>query len=363
MVSSHCLEVRDEQGAERILLTAINHGASVEQLSDMMLTAITDHVYMNTGHTLDFHNKAFETLEQIGDEHRPYVLTSLLPGLGNATRSEELHSWQSPVNLVTPLEQAFTSLPQLLSHQNEPVQNESSVDESALLDQLLSDHPIETISYLTDALEKSVSPIRLAQLVALAAAERIARFHTQNEFRDWITVLHTFTHAHAVHESLRRSVTPELIRGVFHAAMTVYQDRFLNIPSAKRPNVSKGSPPSDPQQLLELLDSQQKVEEAATWVMQYLENNGDMNTLFATLGHALLREDAEFHSFQMLEAAFIEYEHWQKEDSELSKHAQETLILAVTRYLAGHAPTSRELPHTVQIAIRLHRGDHLFDEE
>src|SRR5690606_11703381 len=79
------VEVRDVQGAERVLLTAIKLGATTEQLSDMMMTAITDHFYMNGGHTLDFHNKAFEMLSKLPDDNREYILTSLLPELSEAT--------------------------------------------------------------------------------------------------------------------------------------------------------------------------------------------------------------------------------------------------------------------------------------
>jgi nitrite reductase/ring-hydroxylating ferredoxin subunit len=361
----HNAEVRDAQGMERVLLTAIEAGATTEQLTDMMMTAITDHFYMNIGHTLDFHNKAFEMLTHIGEDHRPHVLTSLLPELANASRSEESHSWQSPVDLVQPLQQAFDQLPSIVnsgsSHQSKQIK---LVDEEELINQMLSDRPLDTINALVDALQTGTSPARLAQLVALAAAERITRFHVQNEFRDWITVLHTFTHAHAVHESLRRSTTPELTRAVFHGAMSIYLDRFLNTPAARRPKVdTRDIPAQDPAQLLELLNQQQQTDEAAKWVATYLASGGDKSALFNTLGHALLREDAEFHSFQVYEAAITEHDHWSEEESPLSKRAQETMILATTRYLAAHAPTSREIPHTARIAMRLQRGEKLFEDE
>ena len=64
-----------------------------------------------------------------------------------------------------------------------------------------------------------------------AAAIRIARFPTSNEFGDWDTALHTFTFANAVEQGLRRSPSPELLRGVFDAAMSVHLDRFLNVPA------------------------------------------------------------------------------------------------------------------------------------
>lgn len=355
------IEVRDVQGAERVLLTAIELNASTEQIADMMMTAVTDHFYMNIGHTLDFHNKAFEMITHIGKEHQSNVLASLLPELSNASRSEESHSWQSPVNLVQPLQDAFTELPSIV---NAGSQQTNYVDEKELVDQILGDKPIDTVNALLEALKSGLPPTRLAQLVSLAAAERVARFHVQNEFRDWITVLHTFTHAHAVHEALRRSTTPELTRAIFHGAMSIYLDRFLNTPTARRPKVKPtDSKAQDPAELLELLNNQQQTDEAGKWVITYLVHGGDKEQLFNALGHALLREDAEFHSFQMFEAAIAEHDHWSLEESPLSKDAQETMILATTRYLAAHAPTSREMPHTARIALRLHRGEKLFEDE
>ncbi|WP_342767272.1 Rieske (2Fe-2S) protein [Bacillus taeanensis] len=333
------IEVRDVQGAERVLLTAIKLGVTTEQLSDMTMTAITDHFYMNIGHTLDFHNKAFEMLSKLQDENREYILTSLLPELSNAIRSEESHSWQAPLNLVEPLHKAFSTLEKIEIKEGYEKNSSGLVDEDQVLEQLLSDDPVRTVEMLMEALQQGRSPVRLAQLVTLAAAERVARFHVQNEFRDWDTVLHTFTHGHAVHQALRRSTTPELIRAVFHGAMSIYLDRFLNIPSARMPVVDKSSQQrKDPKEFLDLLDKQQQTDEAAKWVVNYLANRGDLNELFNVLGHALLRENAEFHTFQMYEGAIMEHRIWQDEDSEIAKRAQETIIIAVSRYLAAHAP-------------------------
>ncbi|OYD07217.1 Rieske (2Fe-2S) protein [Paludifilum halophilum] len=355
----HAVEVRDTQGAERILLTAIRSGATEKQLTDMMMAAVTGHFYMDAGHVLDFHNKAFEMLERIGPEHRERVLTSLLPDLGDAERSEELHSWQSPVDLVRPLKRAFEAMKEI-PEKGDP----GAVDEEELIRLLLGDRPEETVQGMLRSLRRGLSPVRLSQLVTLAAGERIARFHVQNDFSDWIAVLHTFTHAHAVHRSLRRSPSKELLRGGFHTAMRIYLDRFLNIPAARRPRGEANSrqAPQDVGQLLALMNQQQQVAEAAEWVVTYLDRGGDKGVLFNTLGHALLREDAEFHSFQMMEAAWKEHDEWAEENSDLAEEAQRTMIIALARYLAAHAPTARELPHVARIAQRLHRGEKLFEE-
>ncbi|MCM3290981.1 Rieske (2Fe-2S) protein [Paenibacillus sp. MER 180] len=357
-----CIEVRDTQGAERVLLTLVKAGADEKRLFSMMSMAATDHFYINGGHTLDFHNKAFESLKYVGQEQRKYVLASLVPMFGSASRSEELHSWQSPINLVQPLKEAFEEL------SNKEIafdsREGSGIDEEELLLALLGDDPLRTVSMLKEALLNGASPFRISQIATLAAAERVVRFHMQNDFGDWISVLHTFTHAHAVHEGLIRSADPWLVRGIFHTAATIYLDRFLNIPAAPRPSATGATKEvPQPAELLEILDKQQQVAPAAEWVIRYLRSGGKPEPLFNVLGHALLREDAEFHSFQMYEAAVAEYDRWASESGTFAEKARETLILAVTRYLAAHAPTSRETPHTATIAWRLHRGEKLFEEE
>jgi nitrite reductase/ring-hydroxylating ferredoxin subunit len=357
-----CIEVRDTEGSERVLLSAIQQNMDQGQLTQMLLGAVTDHFYLDGGHTLDFHNKAFELLKHVGEKFREQVLTSLVPMLGSPTRSEELHSWRSPIDLVTPVREAFADL-EGVAYGNDLC---SDGEEEAFVSRLLSDQPIDTITTLTSLLKKGISPVQLAQLTALAAAERVARFHTQNDFGDWISVLHTFTHAHAVQESLRRGTDPLTIRAIYYAAISIYLDRFLNIPSAPQPNAEKAADAGASTQLQELLDlmnRQQQVAGAADWVVHYVRGGGDRGALFNTLGHALLREDAEFHSFQMYEAASVEYDRWDASGSPIAERAKETMLIALTRYLAAHAPTARTLPNTARIAWRLHRGEKLFEEE
>src|SRR6266508_4397346 len=60
------VEVRDDEGAERCVVSAVQAGASREQLADMLFAAATDHRYIQTGHVLDFVNKALEALDGVG---------------------------------------------------------------------------------------------------------------------------------------------------------------------------------------------------------------------------------------------------------------------------------------------------------
>jgi len=352
-----CVEVRDTQGAEKVLLTAIANGASTGQLADMMLVSVTDHFYLDGGHTFDFYNKAFEAMERLDEALAEPILASLVPLIGSPTRSEELHHWQAPVDLVAPIKSAFAQL-ERSEWIDVPV---DPLDEQAFVDLLLGDRPLETIDRITRLLQQGTSPDRLAQLICLAAAERIVRFHTQNEFGDWVAVLHTFTYAHAVHERLRRSKEPLLNRALYYGAMAIYHDRFLNVPRAPKPKPVVGRFESE--DLLALMDRRQQVDEAANWVAGYLGEGRDPQALIGTLGLGLLREDADFHTFQLYEAAVAEYDHWDTRSDAFAMQAKETCLIACARYLAAHAPSARELPHTAKIAWRLYRGERLFEEE
>ena len=107
------IEVRDDEGAERCLRTAIDLGMSQREIADMLFAAATDRIYIDAGHIVDFCNKAFELLDHIGWEHASQVLTSLVHGMATARRSEELNSWRNPIDLVSMVQEARAALPDL----------------------------------------------------------------------------------------------------------------------------------------------------------------------------------------------------------------------------------------------------------
>src|SRR5207249_6101910 len=105
------VEVRDAEGAERALASAVRGGASPRELPDMLFAAATDHRYLDGGHTLDFVNKALEALDIAGWERAEGVLASLPTQLARAERMEEANAWRNPVDLVVLLDDAFARLP------------------------------------------------------------------------------------------------------------------------------------------------------------------------------------------------------------------------------------------------------------
>jgi nitrite reductase/ring-hydroxylating ferredoxin subunit len=369
------LAVRDDEGAERLIVSAVRAELGPVVLAELLFAAATDYRYLQIGHALDFTNKAFEALDLVGGwadaELSAAVLSSVVRGIAQGSRQEESNAWRHPVDLVTILEAAFPRIAAALAAGT--TQRGTWTGRGQLAWQLLEDDPAGNVEALLQALGDGATPEELAGTVSYAAALRIARFHVSNEYSDWDTTLHTFTFAHAVHMGLRRVlcdktdqttalVASELLRGVFDAAISLYLDRFLNIPAAAllepRPAGTRRRSPSPERleaELLALLDRQQQVNQAAELVAYYLSDGGDDGRLLAALGTALLREDRDFHTIQTIEAAC--------RAAARTRGTPEAahVLIAATRYLAAHAPTPRAQGQTYTIALRLRRGDRLFD--
>jgi nitrite reductase/ring-hydroxylating ferredoxin subunit len=351
------VEVRDPEGAERCIVSAVRAGANHLQMADMLFAAATDHRYLDVGHVLDFTNKAFQGLDVAGWSRAEPILASLSRGYTGATRMEESNSWRNPVDLVEILEDAFEKLPSALESGRHRGDGRWEGREE-LASVLLGEDPRAIASALLEALQEGATEEELAQAVSYTAALRIARFPTTNEFGDWDTALHTFTFANAVHQGLRRTPSQELVRGVFDAAMSVHLDRFLNIPPTRLPELD--GPETEPGELLAelpaLLDERQRVDAAGGLVAHYLYGGGDADRLLALLGSLLLREDRNFHTIQAIEAVFSQ--HASLRGTVAGTH----VLVAATRYLAAHCPTMRSQGQTYDIARRLSRGEILHEE-
>lgn len=350
------VERRDAEAAERCLVTAVRSNLPRTQIAEMLFAAATDHRYLDGGHTLDFINKALEALDHVNWQGAESVLASLITGLASASRMEESNAWCYPVDLVMILSAAFEQLPEALSsgrsHQGR------WHNRAELLPILLGDDAQAIADSLLQALRTGCTETQLAETVTYAAALRVARFNTNNDHGDWNAAHHPFTFANAVHQGLKRSPTVELLRGVFDAAISVYLNRFLNVPPARLADPKDTVADVEPllHQLPALLDRQQQVNEAGKLVAQYLYSGGAPQRLMALLGKLMLRENRDFHVIQSLEAAFRLY-------GTLGDTPDGVQVLVATaRYLAAHAPTLRSQAQTYQMAYRLHRGDRLFEE-
>src|SRR5439155_12206665 len=174
------------------------------------------------GHTLDFTNKAFEALDHLGWSAAGQVLPTLVMQTAAAHRHEEDGTWRHPHDLAALVEETTTELPELAARGGNAL-DDRAVGELGWA--LLADDPRDVVDALTAAIAAGATPEQLGRALAFAAALRITRFHTQNDFGDWDVVHHGLTYANALHQRLARDPSPELLRGLVHGALRVYLDR------------------------------------------------------------------------------------------------------------------------------------------
>ena len=94
----------------------------------------------------------------------------------------------------------------------------------------------------------------------------------------------------------------------------------------------------------------------STPIARHLTLGHSVQALIATLARALLREDASFHAYQVLDAGVRQFGEWG--NTEEGRH----ILIAVARYLAAHSPTERAELQTADIARRLMRGGELHQD-
>ena len=358
--------VRHREAAERTLLTAIAAGSSPAVLTDTLLTAETERAFADTGHSLDFINKAFECLDLIGWEHGATLLPTVVGQMVAARGAEESTAWRQPIDLVALCQNTANQLPELLATGRG---THRWSDHAALAQELLGDDPARILDAIKTAIRTGAAPADLGRSLAYGAALRVARFGNANEHGDWEAAHHVFTYANAVHQMLKRIETANTdghataVRGVLHGAMALYLTRYLNVPPARIPGESGeqlDDLPADAEAisatLLDAFDRQRQVDLAARLVARHLGLGYSPQALIAALARAVLREDAGFHAYQMLEAGVRQFTVWGNTSE------GRNILIAVTRYLAAHSPTERAALQTADIARRLMLGGELHRE-
>jgi nitrite reductase/ring-hydroxylating ferredoxin subunit len=355
------IDTRTDEAAERALATAITLAGDADDPSRraterFMMAAVTDHVFIDGGHTLDFTNQAFEAVALLGWPAAASVLPTVTAAAAGARRSEEEGSWRHPhdlAGLARAASQRLASSGQDILLGPGVTDDEIEAMAWRLLGAPRDDDPAAPVAALLDGLEAGLTPEQAGRAVALAAGLRITRFHVQNDHGDWDVVHHGFTYANALHQALIRGPSVELLRGAVHGVLKIFLDRFLNVPAARPPSGRH----ADLDDLPACWDEQGQVDRAGGIVYGWVKGGGDPATAISALGHALVSEDAEFHWFQTVEAAARQATAWPA-----GSEPQALLLAGAARFLAAHTPTRRELPQLVSIATRLRRGENLFEE-
>ena len=211
--------VDDEQvdEAEALFRGLLAAGATREQLRHALLEAVTDH-FLSYGHAMIFCQKAFELIDSIGWAEADTVLAPLVPDITWGTRYDRLPYMR---RFLQTWEAAELDLASLVSKQDGGV-----LDGPAFRRALLDGKPEEAFSALGGALEAGVPVFRLIDETSRAAAERLSRFDIDLDLDDtnewgWLDVTHTLTYTDALRWAWSVDPSPEVLRGLFHAAWFV----------------------------------------------------------------------------------------------------------------------------------------------
>lgn len=345
---------RDTAAAERILMTLHDRGFGKEVIGDFIFTAATDSYFTGDGHALDFANKTIEALDFIQWKDALEILRPIAVDLVSRDRHEETAQWADSVPL---LENVFSRLDEIWKD-NQSQKAELNIAEFSRF--LLKDDVAEIIQGIEDKLREGVPPTQICRALTYAGAIRTVRFHLKNE-GDWHDVANLYSYAHALYRAFHIAPSKELLRGIFHGAAFCTLIRWLNMPPARVPNPEEilkeefKGPEIMLARFQELADFQ-KVYEAELLVNQYLAEHHDEGTLRRTLVHITVRENAELHMFQVLEAAFAHYD--------LTKDPEEKRIhlLAATRYITAQK-VMKGILWSTENAERLQRGESLSERE
>lgn len=364
------VRTRHRDASERTLMTAIR-ALPPHELADLLAAGASERLYANTGHVVDAANKACELAELLGKDTASELFPLLMPGLTQTRGEEENTDWRHPIDIVEPLRAAEERLGatldagrQMRSPRNEPA--------PSLLEPLCGDDPLAILDALESALAAGTHPEALARQVAHAASARLARFATSNEVTDWFSPQHSLNFANAVHQMVVRAggesgePGPDAVRSIFHAAIAVYIDRYLNVPPAKlATDKNLEELPLEAEALrgalLELLDQRAEIDTAACIVSRYVRCGHSVPHLIDTLTFAAVREDIDFHCLQVIEASARQCAAWAAHGT--TGDEIEHILVGAVRNLAAHCPTRRAGQQTANIALRLHRGDRVFEDE
>ena len=218
-VRSYRSLVDDERAeeAEALFRGLVAAGVQPASLRHMLLSAATDH-FLAYGHSMIFCQKAFEMLEEIGWEEADAVLSPLVPEMVLGTRYDRLpymrrflHTWEDRAPDLRALTRATPQGP---------------FDRERYRRSLTDGSPEEAVGALISSLEGGAAVADVIDETGRAASERLARFDMELDLDDtnewgWLDVTHTLTYLSALRWAWSIDPTPEVLRGLFHAAWFV----------------------------------------------------------------------------------------------------------------------------------------------
>ena len=225
--------------AEALFRGLIAAGVSPPVLRHTLLTAVTDH-FLAYGHSMIFVQKAFELLDQIGWEEADAVLSPLVPEMVLGTRYDKLPYMRKFLRAWGAAAPDLESLARR--------GDGGGFDQAGYCWALTDGSPEDALAALVRALEGGAPTTAVIDATGRAAAERLARFDIELDLDDtnewgWLDVTHTLTYLNALRWAWSTDPSPQVLRGLFHAAWFVqWTGQF----DERNPGPARGRPVPHP---------------------------------------------------------------------------------------------------------------------
>ena len=348
------VDTRSADAAERTLETALAEPGRLGEVETMMFAAVTDHVFIDGGHTIDFTNKAFEAVEHLGKDAAPrdppharapnHCRLSIRGVRRVASSPQSRRARATDDRVARRRARRRAAAPRAVTRRSARSVGSSSTTTPRSSRRRCSTR-CEPVPTRKRSAARSRTPPRCASL----------RFHIQNDHGDWDTVHHAFTAANGLHHALQRRPSTELLRGAV----------LRRVADQPRPVPQRARGPRAPCDDGKPRRARLAVSRFRAWSTTPVTRPTGSCRAGARApswsphsGMALLAEDAEFHWYQVVEAGVRQAQQWPDGSEESA-----LVLSAIARFLAAHTPTRRELPTVVRIATRLRRGEALYEDE
>lgn len=334
------IEIEDVDGAEAWLRGALEGGLPGSELSRWLVNAASDH-FLGFGHQAIYVFKAHQFADEVGWDALKSVIPSIVPSITWATRYDMLPEMRKYIAQLHSIE---PRLPALAHLQRSP---RLTFDDARFRHEVLFGKADEAFSAVHGALRSGVHVDLIARELGLAAAERLLRMdldwemsHDERVWDEggWLEITHLLTHANAARQLLRRGVTPEALRHLYHNAWFInYQKRF-DRPDGSRadaslPSISSASP-AEAAAAYRAAVQRRDFEQAMGAVRLWAGRGWPFDELLAAMAHEAVEvDDGEFimiaHVLKTTHAAIQEHR------SNGGGEAALLPLLAATRYISS----------------------------
>jgi nitrite reductase/ring-hydroxylating ferredoxin subunit len=335
------IELEDVDGAEAWLRGAIDGGIGDRELSRWLLNAATDH-FLGFGHQMIYVFKAAQLADAIGWQAMRTIIPTIVPSIAWATRYDKLPEMRKYIAKVREIEPHLATF---VERQKHPT---ARIDSARFRAAVLFGKNDAAFEAVHGALSAGVHVDAIARELVLAASERMLRMdidweltHDERAWDEggWLEVTHLLTHANANRQLLRRGITAEALRSLYHSAWFINWQKRFDAPDGSRADAAPlPQPRGETEQELaaEYRDAvgSHRIEDAMGIVRAWRQRELPREALRAALGREATEcDDGEFisvaHVLKTSHAAIEEHR-------ALETHPEADLpLMAATRYVAS----------------------------